>query len=357
MNRGHFNQQIKLFILLFLLLRLHYTPGTQVKLLEYSQSNSETNCSSGLIHNVDLAVFKCEVENDELNQSYYLKFQVREIDDDDFKTWIDVYQGRNNSGNTTYYIEYSKDNVMIITVKKLATRDFDLAFLRVIMNNKNYSQAMGEARFPVIKESTDVELTIVITEVNNNQSIEGCGNSSFNNDINIHYVCISKVKPCLIDIKINEIQKFVFKESGYVFLGGSQKETNITARYATCRLDGNVKLFTCTFRFVLKQDVRDNDRIPTTLIILIFLTLLLIFSIVLLCLLSRGLANRMKRKLATNQAQAYCSIPKEEYPPGSSVFTLKLVNDDGEYRTVGELKKLFLKKLLEKEKPTPLKVT
>ncbi|CAL1531163.1 unnamed protein product [Lymnaea stagnalis] len=220
--------------------------GQRIRLFQYRQEDSETNCTHGLISDVDTVVFKAEVDLSGLNNMRYVYFQLKSKSDSHFTTFKSIVI--NGSVAEKYSWEIIRPQVAQITIKDKAKTEYSFASIRGIVVTSDFKEVISDQQiFPEIRESTDIKISLLTNGVETPIQNNVCDIRVTEANIVIIFECQSQTVPCLIEISATDLMTPLLGK-GYVLHTSKMPELNITIKYATCTFHGKINEINCRIK-------------------------------------------------------------------------------------------------------------
>lgn len=343
---------MKFLVMLCIFIHYCYIHGTELKLYNYNQEDSETQCHDGLINKKDMIVFRCEVTNYENKSFTDVNFEVIKKHEDAYKNFITINLEKEctNDGSTSCY---KQQNFSLITIQQNASTDFDQAILRAVLQSQSQSNVIisNEYNYPSITETTDTELIFYVNDKIITNFSDDCTLMQYKNeDIYIRFICRSKVSPCLIEVKINEKAAATFEDFGVISLKNkfdTTNQVNVKARYAACRLDDIVNHVDCTFVKEL-----ENQGITLTILIIILATTNVLIITLFLFIRRRRRRGRLNKGRSTKKVPNTMPNADVEEPLTSNFLEFSCKDNDGNFLRIGQIKLQLLEQYNERVRTT-----
>ncbi|CAL1534066.1 unnamed protein product [Lymnaea stagnalis] len=278
---------MNILVILWIFTRFCNIQNQEISVSDYSQEDSETKCTYGLINNLDTFMSKCQVELFKNTTFKTLEFQVQKKQDAKFFPLSHFDIQEQSSDSHLFNCNSRRDNVTLCTLKQKASKDYDRARFRVALRYGVSRQILSDVHmYPTITDLNDTKLQFLVNgeEITPQKNKDGCVMNTFKDDIIfIDYFCKSKARPCLIEVNLNEKNISFYKDSAHISLQGlfdARNQINVTARFAACRLEGTQNSVTCTFRLDQKtvtEVVIQNYILYGLLVMLILINIGLLF--------------------------------------------------------------------------------
>ncbi|CAL1531155.1 unnamed protein product [Lymnaea stagnalis] len=260
--------------------------GQKITLFEYNQEDSETNCSHGLVSDVDTVVFKAEVDFSQDLHLKYVYFQIKKRRDKAFVVFmvIDV-----KKDCTTSTCKYVGPHIVNITFREKARKEYSKARIRAVIVTSKEKEILSDVQiFPEIRDANETKSVLLIDDVEITPYNNTFVTNATTQNIQIKYLCESHVMPCIIEVSASDLEKPLHGR-GYVAYTSKQPELNITIKYAACNLNGPVELYSCIIKrekqYLIKSKSSTTQNSFSERNITITITVPLIGILCIICLL------------------------------------------------------------------------
>ncbi|CAL1535056.1 unnamed protein product [Lymnaea stagnalis] len=221
----------------------------KITVYDYKQEQSQSQCTNGLISDVDVVVFQCLVDYSQDRVMKSVVFQTKKISETRF-SFLDDCNIQEDCRNSKYADGVHIDIFLLeITIRVKATKSLSGAKFRGQLYASNNKQIpSNEQKFPQIADVSDVNGILILNGKKITQPTE-CYDVFTRSPLNIVFMCQSQVLPCLVAISNNESTETV-NGSGLVTWNKeyySQREVYLHIKYAVCRLNERGPTFICKF--------------------------------------------------------------------------------------------------------------
>ncbi|CAL1542450.1 unnamed protein product [Lymnaea stagnalis] len=249
-------------------------------MMPYRQEDSETNCTHGLISEVDTLVFKTRVELSDDILLRYIYFQRKSNLDSTFLFFKGIVTNGSVADNDS--LEITRPNVAQFSIKEKAKTENSGARIRGVIVTSDYQEIFSEQQmYPDIRESTDIQLRLFVNGVEAQIQNNTCDVHAIGTNIVILTECQSPAVPCLIEISSNDL-KTPLLGKGYVLHTSELPELNITIKYATCTFHGKFNTINCRIRHDVDLETKtkatkEESNTTTVHILSTMIAILLIF--------------------------------------------------------------------------------
>ncbi|CAL1531153.1 unnamed protein product [Lymnaea stagnalis] len=251
-----FEMKRLLFVFTLIAINYVYVNGLSLKLLPYRQEDSDTNCTHGLISDIDTVVFKAELDYSQDVNFKYIYCQRKTTTDQDFIFLKDIVVNSSVIDQSTWE-QIGKHDVKI-TVRVKANKLSSRARIRCVLLSSNYQEIISDEQiFPEIRDTTDINSRLLI----NGEEIKTphmCVTRATGTDIVVIFECDSQVLPCLIEITATDLMVPLFGK-GYVIHTSRRPVLNITIKYASCTLKGQVNTIKCSINLDDSSSNKETD--------------------------------------------------------------------------------------------------
>ncbi|CAL1535049.1 unnamed protein product [Lymnaea stagnalis] len=290
---------------------------------KYSQEDSETKCTSGLIGEIDYAVFKSQLEiypDGKINNIIVYK---KNLNDTKFEMvqFLNVDQQCFNSNFNSSDCKRISEYVIEITIKIRALKEISLGKIKISASENGKITFSEEQQLPEIYDSTNAVGNLTVNGFKMQNKNSHCFSDIEDTDLELKYTCESKARPCLIAVSYYQsMQLLDSKLDNYTLVFHIPKpekdDVRIIFSYGACRLDGDVNVQTCftemDYQSAFEKEVSKEHVLP---IIVALITLILL---TILCLMVIFFKAWKVRKICMKKSELLKSSPKENKPLNQS---------------------------------------
>ncbi|CAL1531160.1 unnamed protein product [Lymnaea stagnalis] len=263
--------------------------GQKIQLFPYRQEDSETNCTHGLVSDVDTVVFKAEIDfSEDINfQNLYFQRKCKNDVELVLSKSIVINGSVEDQGSWTMI----RPNVANVTIRDKAKTECSGGRVRGVIVASDHEEIISDEQiFPEIREANDLDSKLFINGAETTLQNNSCNVNAKGTETVIVFQCGSQVLPCLIEISATDLATPI-PGTRFVIHTSKLLELNITLKYASCTLQGNVNTFSCS----IKREPEITTGILSTLMTIYILLLFLLMSCTLNCAVLVYILRRKKK--------------------------------------------------------------
>ncbi|CAL1532239.1 unnamed protein product [Lymnaea stagnalis] len=258
-------------IRIILMVLITTTVSQDIQILPYSQNDSLTKCTNGLLAGEDIIVFKSLLDfSDDLDLST-VYFQTRKESNYRHLCLVNIKENC-NLNRKKCACRKSNEHILEITIRLNASVSYSGAWLRgvAIRSSDNLQKYGQEQMFPNIYDRNRTTGHVFINGKQQDTIRNHCEEYISGPDLNFTFVCIGELSPCLIMISANDSTEDIQGRelASFYSVYNKSQEINVNVKYAACSLEGFYHAVSCKINIARVDNFRCHNEISTDKIIL-----------------------------------------------------------------------------------------